>query len=482
MDLDQKAVEVAQLNLLLRSMEKKRLPMLKHNIKCGDSLIEDKEIASDKAFDWQNEFKEVMNEGRFNVIIGNPPYERTLHLEAGKEYYSEHYVSAYGAYDILVLFIERAINLLKNNGYLGFIVSNKFLVSDYGKKIREFILSNCKIIRIVDLADAKRVFPEALISTVIIILQKTTMNSNYTIKRFIADKNTTTFDESSFDDLPIDKFVARNGTFNVRYKEEKNSIYEKINRLKKFGETFDIRTGVMGFEYWKMEPFLHEGKKNKNDIRIATNSYLDRYRFLWGKRINLYKKHFMEPYADIDKLPINDNTKALFLTRNKLIVRGVAKRLTAMVDYEGVGCLVAVHSIITNKEYDLRVILGILNSKFFDWIHKDRFYLGRIPEGSLKYPISFLKELPIPQNLTEEDQERVISLVKQMIALNKQLEEMGDKPTNKTVRIQEEIKKTDSEIDKIVYRLYGLSETEIKLVEGSFGENLKTVRGIREET
>ena len=74
-DLDKQAVEIAQLNLLLKIAEKgHRLPLLQENIKNGNSLIDDHNIAGDKAFNWQQQFKSVMSEGGFDVVIGNPPY------------------------------------------------------------------------------------------------------------------------------------------------------------------------------------------------------------------------------------------------------------------------------------------------------------------------------------------------------------------------------------------------------------------------
>jgi len=74
-DLDKQAVEIAQLNLLLKIAEKgHRLPILEQNIKCGNSLIDDEKIAGDKAFDWEKEFREIVNNGDFDVVIGNPPY------------------------------------------------------------------------------------------------------------------------------------------------------------------------------------------------------------------------------------------------------------------------------------------------------------------------------------------------------------------------------------------------------------------------
>jgi hypothetical protein len=214
-----------------------------------------------------------------------------------------------------------------------------------------------------------------------------------------------------------------------------------------------------------MEPYIHKGRRNENDIRIATNSYLGRYRFLWTKKINLYKKHYTEPYANIEKMPINEQTKKLFLSKNKLIVRGVSKRLVAMLDNEGIGFLVAVHCVQTDKEHSPKLILGILNSKLFNWIHKDRFYLGRIPEGSLKYPVSFLKQLPIPPDGNTETKEKLVESVERMLYLNRQLTKLGDKKTDERTKLEGEIKKVDSEIDELVYKIYGITENEKKIIE-----------------
>ena len=468
-DLDQKAVEIAQLNLLLKITEKKkRLPILQNNIKCGNSLIDDSKIAEDKAFKWNEEFAEIMDNGGFDIVVGNPPYERTLYLEKEKEYYSKTYESSYGSYDILVLFIEKALQLLREDGYLGFIVSNKFLVSDYGKKLRELLLKNYRIIRIIDLADAKRVFPDALVSTAIIIIQKNKTTSDYKIKVFVADKNTVTFDEGKFIGVLLNKFVSSDGTFNIRYNKAKDTIYNKLNKMRKFGDIFNIRTGIMGFEYWKMEPFLHDGRKGKLDIKIATNSYIEKYRFLWGKEVNLYKRTFSEPYINIETAPINKQTKELFLTKNKILVRGVAKELTATLDEEGTGFLVAVHSIITqDSNYEPRLILALLNSDLFNWIHEDRFYLGRIPEGSLKYPVSFLKALPIPEQINEGLKKKVLQLVEQRLSLNRKISELGDKRTDEYKRYVDKITMVDNEINEEIYRIYGINEEEKKIIKES---------------
>ncbi|HMA62197.1 MAG TPA: DNA methyltransferase, partial [bacterium] len=119
-DLNQESVEITKLSLWLKSANKnKPLANLDDNIKCGNSLIDDPEVAGDKAFDWEAEFPEIMDAGGFDVVIGNPPYIRTQYLlSEDKNYFSQNYNSAeYGGYDIYSIFVEKGYSLLSKNGY-----------------------------------------------------------------------------------------------------------------------------------------------------------------------------------------------------------------------------------------------------------------------------------------------------------------------------------------------------------------------------
>ena len=96
-DLDEKAVELAQLNLLLKLLEeesktahKHLLPNLRENIKCGNSLIDDPKVAGDKAFNWHAQFPDVFRNGGFDVVVGNPPYGAEL-TKQEQNYYKKFY-------------------------------------------------------------------------------------------------------------------------------------------------------------------------------------------------------------------------------------------------------------------------------------------------------------------------------------------------------------------------------------------------------
>ena len=522
-DKDVQAVKIAQLAMfLLTASSNEPLPDTSDHIIVGNSIIANTDV-SPIAVEWSERFKSVfdMDDPGFDIVLGNPPYKKILYLENEKEYYSKRFVSAYGSYDILVLFFELGLLLLKNGGSLGLIVSNKFLISDYGKKIRKILLDQAQINTVIDLSDAKRVFSEASVSPTIILLNKKTPIKNYTIRRLIATKSTTSFSDELFDHVSINNFVSFNGTFNVRYTQEKESIYQKIQLMKKFGDEdmFDVRTGVMGFEYWGMSASMKDGKTSERDIRIATNSYVDQYQFLWGKKVNIYKKTFTEPFVDLNNMPINSNTKMLFLKSNKIIVRGVAKRLTAVLDEEGTGLLVAVHAVLTNKCYEAKFILALLNSRFYNWIHRDRLYLGRIPEGSFRYPISFLKSLPAPE-ISLDDQlpfiEKSNDIITELEKIEKQSREFSKtistkfsiqkipnvlndvfeydfskfktymektltrklssselnylnnyftKNKNEILVTQNTIRRTKADLDSMVYALFDLNAQEVSLIE-----------------
>lgn len=140
-DINEESVEIAKLSLWLHTARRgRKLTTLNGNIKCGNSLIDDRTIAGDKAFDWHTEFPEIFKNGGFDVVIGNPPYVQLQTMgEMSNKYAQCGYESFHKGGDLYCLFTERGFGLLKPNGLQSFIMQNKWMIVDYGKPLRQFL-------------------------------------------------------------------------------------------------------------------------------------------------------------------------------------------------------------------------------------------------------------------------------------------------------------------------------------------------------
>jgi type I restriction-modification system DNA methylase subunit len=203
-DIDEQAVEVTKLSLLLKVLEGESnqtlqahlrlfndrvLPDLDGNIKAGNSLIDSDFYQQQEmplldavrerrinVFDWKSEFPQVFRSGGFDAVVGNPPYIR---IQALNEFYPEEaafYKTRYvtggqGSFDIYVLFVERGLSLLNAKGRLGFILPNKFFNAKYGAPLRAMLAAGKHVSQIVNFGD-QQVFVGPSTYTAIMVLTK----------------------------------------------------------------------------------------------------------------------------------------------------------------------------------------------------------------------------------------------------------------------------------------------------------------------
>lgn len=188
-DKDFNAVEACKFGLLLKLLEDEDvnslsafhpiLPNLDQNIFFGNSLLSSENVPSD-LIEEINPFD--FGERKFDLIVGNPPYMKTEDIKKftpnEKKLYEKGnlYVSANKQYDKYFLFIERAIGLLKSDGYLGYIVPSKFMKVGAASNLRGIIASNRYLKSIISFG-AHQIFEDKTTYTCIVILQKKEHNN-----------------------------------------------------------------------------------------------------------------------------------------------------------------------------------------------------------------------------------------------------------------------------------------------------------------
>ena len=454
-DLDPKAVEIAQLNLLLKAAEKKhRLPTLQENIKVGNSLIDDPAV-SPRAFKWEEQFKEIISEGGFDVVVGNPPWGAQI-TENEKKHYTSSYESIKREIETQLLFIEKALKLTKEHGYIGFIVPNTWMYLFSTEILRHKVLDECEIVSIIELT--KYIFADAPdIVPVMVIFKK---NKSEQQRRRNIIKTFSFSDRISVNqqDILACKFNKVNQSdilrshayiFNPNLTPTVSNLLTKLcketNKLSNLAKTnYGIKTG-------DNDKYLAEEKKNKNFQKCLKSKEIGRYSIDWNNLWLNYGTHLAGYRKESLEVP-----KIIIQYIRKLSMK---RRLICAIDQSGEYYPLNNYSYVTGNERTLKYLLAVLNSKLINFYFANTFIDYNIKP-------TYIDLLPI-KVILEPQQQPLIKLVDKMLSLNKRLNELKDKSTDEKAKIEAEIKKTDQEIDELVYKLYGITEAEKKKIEES---------------
>jgi len=450
-DLDAKAVEIAQLNLLLKAAEKKhRLPTLQENIKVGNSLIDDPAVAGDKAFKWAAEFKDIMSNGGFDVIIGNPPYVRPHNLdEKTKRFLWKNSAVIKAKGDLYAAFIEKGIQLMKEKGILSFIVPHTWLSLESFSDLRDYILNTCKIKSVI--ICPRKVFQDAEVETLIFVFEKCsneTFRKNNLIQIFQIEDNKNII----FKGKRSQKLYYFDRIFDISTGES-NKIVSKLDKidskLKAYTNFF------YGLKTADDQKFLTTDPKNSSDYKkILRRRDFGRYKTLFRGEYVYYKPELM-----IKNRSTARPGEPKRFEEDKIIIMDIAKKLVCTYDKEKYYVKDALILKAKNKNISLKYLVALINSNLLNYYYTQKYKVLSVAKNAF---------LELPILIQEKQFSKFDRLVDEILILNKRLNELGGKLTDERLKLTKEIQKVDDNINAAVYKLYNITDKEKKIIEDSF--------------
>lgn len=412
-DLNEESVDITKLALFLKIAQKdKKLPHIDKNIKCGNSLIDNPKY-TDKPFNWEDEFKEIFDNGGFDIVIGNPPYVRQERIKEIKPFLKENYETYTGIADLYVYFFEKGLKIIKNKGMMAYICSNKFIKANYGKKLRSHIISNSKFYVYVDHTH-DNIFEDASAYPSVFILKKelpTDTDKIFVNNEFEIEQNRLSVDSWGFEKPEILDLRDKIDSLGLKIKEiEDVNIYRGI--LTGFNDAFVIDNDMK-------EHLIEQDYKNKDiikpivrgkDIKRWLIDYKDLYLLYipWDFKIDEYpsiKKYLLTHEESLKKRPEvkagRFNWYALSryasdyidnFEKPKLIYPNIASRLFATYDNNSFYTLDTAYFIVS-ENISIKYLGALLSSKTLNFRFK---FLGTPLRGNY-YKLSkvFFEELPI---------------------------------------------------------------------------------------
>ena len=434
-----------------KAREKK---IIKLNNEIDKLRVEIEEIESgkiyDNAFEWRFEFPEVLDDDAnfigFDVVIGNPPYGTILDISQ-KYYMTNHYLYTDYQLDVYGIFFELSERILKMSAMLSFIVPNTWLLNLKMPNIRKLLFSKFKInkIRLYE----EKIFEEAIVDIVIFIGRKNHIISDSFDVEIIDKKHQIKINR--FEQI----FISTNYQKTVNLYESKfaATFREKFSSLQTLDDVALITQGTKPFQKGKGKPaqtqqtledkpFVQEYKKDQTFRPLLRGSLMKKYSIIWN---NNYYISFGDWLAE-------PRYSANYDAEKKIVIRQTSSQLIATLDQDQFIVRDNLYTIISkNSQYSEEILLGLLNSYLLNWYYQN-IINHEVGEALAQVKRGHLAILPIPKYNSKLFND-VIDKVNKIITAKK------SNPNADTIILEQQI-------DQLVYELYGLTEEEIKIVEG----------------
>jgi len=469
------------------------------------NLFDGEERYRINAFDWDMEFPEIMKAGGFDAVIGNPPYVRQEGLGDLKEYFQRKYTVYHGMADLYAYFIEKGVSLLKDKGIFGYIVANKWMRANYGEPLRKWLKRQC-IAQIVDFGDlpvfqqattypcilviGKDKPPSVFISTQVKTLEFESLEgyvkeNRHSVKLFTLDdtgwsltdeRSSALLNKLKKTGVPLKEYVKGKIYYGIKTglneafvidEETRNRLISEDPKSKEIIKPFLIGRDVKRYQSQKCNRFLIFTRRGIEIQKYpAIEKYLSQYKERlmpkpkdwkgsnWkGRKPGSYKWYEIQDAVDY----------YVEFEKPKIIVPCIVQNASYTLNDTGLYSNDKTSIIATDDLY----LLGILNSRVADFIMHS---ISSTKQGGyFEYKPMYFSQIPIhtinssdPSDKSYHDS--MVALVKQMLELHKQ--SASAKTDHDKTAIQRQIDATDRQIDQLVYELYGLTEEEIRIVEG----------------
>lgn len=473
-------------------------------------------LESNHPFEWRFEFPEILDDDGnfkgFDLIIGNPPYIRQEELKELKPHLAKNYKVYKGTSDIYTYFYELGFNVLKENGILSFITSNKYTRAGYGEALREFLLKNTYILKYIDLNGIK-VFDSATVDTSILCFEKSKSKDNkfkylalsneilktcaYNIglyKDFAEfSQNSLSKESFTFSDENTSALKAKIERIGTPLKEWQGlNIYRGI--LTGYNEAFIITTEKRNEILANCKDEAEKERTAKLIRKMLRGRDIKRYSYEWaGLWVIFIPWHFpnvekpktmleneqdlKEQYPSLYKHLLShkerlskrnkEETGIRYewyclqrwganyyqeFEKEKIVYSEIVRKPQFYLDVNLNFYAEATSFILTGE--NLKYLIAFLNNDFVAFIFKTFYAGGNLGENGFRYKKAFLEKLPIPK-INSKNQKLANELVNLVDEILKAKEQ------DKNANTQE----LENKINSLVYKLYNLTEEEIKIIE-----------------